>query len=551
MEHVLVATLGDSPIVVTSMYNKLNELLAKQEKQQIDRVVIIHPRGGNRETGYLVIDEVLQDKCKVESCELHYADISTEEECFHFLRTLFDVFKKHQHDMISLSLAGGRKNMSVLMALVAPFYPQSLQGLYHILDESEDTDQRNIKSIQELERLSEQNKDLLSQAMQPPLEDLTLVPIPLENALRVSETYLQKLFTMTAEQLQERWEKDPTEVEKLQFFLQFVNPGVFEPLLPVFLTERAKKEFEKLGSGSAEAFLTCFKKMRYPQHLAASLHPIARKSSSLFYKGGSTAERPFFHTEPGDILNYPHSKVEKVIVERLAKHRNGKVYEPTIEALEKTPYSNDEDLYPWESILPEKKTTPSILIVPMGTTPMVATQLHTLLRTREKRDIQEVILLYLENKKVEDATEIAKKAFDTENIPCTIIPISGLTDITSEDNCRTYQRTLEQTIIGAQQKIQQQHPDWHIDLALSGGRKGMAALALFAAQRTQLSEVYHTLITDEALLQRIETETYMYGSSFKAARQKERNTRLFLGAYQEHEASFKLFKVPMGPLHGK
>lgn len=547
MEQVLIATLGDSPIVVTSMYY----LLTEQKNQPIDRVIIIYPEGYYRTLGRNVIEDTL-GVCPVDSYPLPFEDAYDEKACFAFLSQLFAILKncQQQGDMVHLSLAGGRKNMSALMALIAPFFHRSLKGLYHVIDTYESTSKTSFKTIQELEDLYTGDTARCIAAMHPNLDNLALVSIPLENALSVAEEYRQKLSTMTAEQLQELWAKNPTEAEKQQFFLSIINPSIIEPPLQVFLTERAKKEFEKLGGGSAEAFLTCFKGMRSPKHLVTALHSIARKSrSSHFYKGGSTAERPFFHTEPGDILNYPHSTVEKVIVERLAKHRNGKVYEPTIEALEKNPYSNDEHLYPLEDILPAKPAIPSILIVPMGTAPMVATQLYTLLTKCEKHSIQEVTLLYTRNESVRQAAQIARDAFADKGILCIMKPIAELKDIASEEACEMYQNVLEQVITESQQKMQEKYLNWRIDLALSGGRKGMAALALFAAQRTQLSEVYHTLITDEALNQRVEAATS--SNILQKTPKKEINARLFLDAYKEHEASFQLFKVPMGPLHGQ
>lgn len=551
MEHVLVATLGDSPIVVTSMYY----LLTEQKKQPVDRVILIYPEGYNRMLGRDIIKDTLEkDGCLVNCYPLAFEDVYDEKTCFAFLSQLFAILKncQQQGDMVYLSLAGGRKNMSALMALVAPFFHRSLAGLYHIIDKYEGvTSKTSFISIQTLEDWYTGDTARCLAAMHPNLDNLALVRIPSENALSISEEYLQKLSTMTAEQLQKLWEKDPTEAERQQFFLSIINPNIIEPPLQVCLTEQAKKEFEKLGGESAEAFLTCFKKMRSAQHLATAWHLSVRKSAypGHFYKGGDTAERPLFHTEPGDIVNYPHSKVEKVIVERMAKHRNDKVYEPTVEVLERTTYNQSEIRYKWEDLLPEKKATPSILIVPMGTIPMIATQLHTLLTTREKHQIKEVILLHTDDESVKQAADLAKEAFEDKNITCTMKSIADLEDIASDKDCEIYQNVLEQTIIELQQTQIRQHPDWRIDLALSGGRKGMAALALFAAQRTQLSEVYHTLITDEALNQRIENETR--SDVLQGLRQKEINDRLFLDAYKEHVASFQLFKVPMGPLHGK
>lgn len=76
----------------------------------------------------------------------------------------------------------------------------------------------------------------------------------------------------------------------------------------------------------------------------------------------------------------------------------------------------------------------------------------------------------------------------------------------------------------------------------------MAALALFAAQRTQLHEVYHTLIANKELDRRIEFE--MGTKEFGRLKSKEKDEKLFLDAYKAHEADFRLFKVPIGPLMG-
>src|SRR2546421_8093695 len=117
MKHILIATLGDSPVVVTTMFN----LLTKQKQLTIDDVIVLHSSGEKRMGGYTMIDDVLKGHCTVDSQELPFEDAYTEENCFAFLQELFVLLKKHQGlgDSVYLSLAGGRKNMSALMALVA------------------------------------------------------------------------------------------------------------------------------------------------------------------------------------------------------------------------------------------------------------------------------------------------------------------------------------------------------------------------------------------------------------------------------------------------
>ncbi len=556
MSHVLIATLGDSPIVVTSIFC----LLREQERLTIDRLLVLHPEGDNRSNGYIMIDETLKEHCIVESRELPFEDTYTEGTCFIFLRELFAILNYYQQqgDTVSLSLAGGRKNMSALMALAAPFY-RCVKGLYHVIDKSEYTDKKNFKAIQELARLYElDDKTRFIEAMHPDINDLQLVPIPFQIALRVPESYLQKLLSMTAEQLQKLWEKDPDEAEKEQFMLSIVKPDVVDPLLQVYLTEQAKGEYDHLtkhDSNLAQDFVFCLKNMRFVGLLNINKHPIPdlkRKKlySCYVYRKGSTTERPFFHTEPGDIANYPQNSVDSVVVERLAKHRTRTTYIPSVEQLLETSYSKGDKLYTLEEVVNTEKPIPGVLIVPMGTQPMVATQLYTLLTNRERRAIQEVILLYPAGADaVFNSVQAAVTAFKYEGVTCNEKAIKRLEDVASQEDCELYQNVLEQTIKGLQETYLQQNPDWRIDLALSGGRKGMAALALFAAQRTQLREVYHTLIANKDLDRQIEFE--MEAKEFSRLKQKEKNDKLFLRAYKTHETDFRLFKVPIGPLHGK
>jgi CRISPR-associated Csx14 family protein len=555
MKHILIATLGDSPVVVTTMF----DLLTKQEQLTIDDVIVLHSSGEKRMGGYTMIDDVLKGHCTVDSQELPFEDAYTEENCFAFLQELFVLLKKHQGlgDSVYLSLAGGRKNMSALMALVAPFYT-CVQGLYHVIDKSEFTDKANFKSLQELTKLYHApDKERFMAAMQPNSNGFHLVPIPSENALHVSESYVQKLHNMTAEQLQELWERNPDEADRIQFTLQFVESRIGH-LLRVLLTKKAKKEYEDLIHGDANLtrqFENCLRSMQFASFLKETDNKHAltdnkkRSFPSYVYRKGNTTERPFFHTEPGDIMNYPQNDVDFVVVERFAKHRNRKEYSPSVEELLSTPYQKGQPLYALADIAKQRKPAVSVLIVPMGTQPMIATQLYTLLKNREQRNIIKVILLYPElSEMVYQSMQTAKNAFKHEGVTCESQPVQELEDVTSKRDCIIYQGALEDTIRHIQETFLIKNLGGLIDLALSGGRKGMAALALFAAQRTQLRAVYHTLIASEELERQIEFD--MDEKRFSPLKQSEQNNKLFLRAYKAHEADFRLFTVPIGPLHG-
>jgi hypothetical protein len=119
-------------------------------------------------------------------------------------------------------------------------------------------------------------------------------------------------------------------------------------------------------------------------------------------------------------------------------------------------------------------------------------------------------------------------------------------DIISEEHCVQYQQTLEATI----DTMREQHPKCDIVLSLTGGRKSMTALAMFAAQRKGIRYVYHTLIKEPAFSHEIEDKTSVRALRSPKISKQERNDRLFLRAYQSKQDQFVLFKVPVVPAGG-
>lgn len=557
MANVLIATLGDSPIVVTSMYDLLTKPEGPpEERTTIDRVVVLYSKGKKREDGYMAIDEGFKGRCPVEAVELSIEDADTDKNCFIFLHELFNVLEacKDQGDTVYLSLAGGRKNMAVLAALVAPFF-SCVKKLYQVIDGGEFTDRANFIPANELVKLYESNKlEQLRALMHPDIKKLYLVPIPFDNALRVPASYVDDLLQKSPEELQDLWNQDPTEAERMLFNLQIAKPAALGDILKIMLTEKAQEELERLLSrapSQATDFLYCMRSMQYAQLLKDTdcKHMLTdnnnpRSFPSYVYRKGNTTERPFFHTEPGDIMHYPENTVGRVVVERFARHRNRTEYIPSVGELLATPYTQGQDLIELERIFAERRSQQSILVVPMGTLPMIATQLYTLLTKREHRKIERVILIYPGDAgAVRNSVETAKQAFKKEKISCDDIPVEGLRDILSRKDCECYQKALEDLI----NDLRLNNPGARIDLALTGGRKGMAVLALFAAQRTQLREIFHTLVADEELNEKL---AKMDANYFRGESLQKRQDILFLRAYKANESVFRLFKVPIGPLHG-
>jgi len=132
---------------------------------------------------------------------------------------------------------------------------------------------------------------------------------------------------------------------------------------------------------------------------------------------------------------------------------------------------------------------------------------------------------------------------EEHNVLCTHVTIKGREDIDSTDACKDYQTTLEDAIDEARKA----HQGCAIDLALSGGRKGMTAMTIFAAQKKGLSYIYHTLITNQQLSEEIDEQTTV--EELKKLNDRMRHDRLFLREYEGNGpyTKFVLFKVPVFP----
>ena len=115
-KNVLIATLGESPIVVSSMVQALQ---AKKDLT-IDQLHVIHPQGERLiNLGYDFLKEHLNGECIVTESILPFPDVNSRETSIKFLSVLSDSIQTHEDagDFVYLSLAGGRKNMSALMSV--------------------------------------------------------------------------------------------------------------------------------------------------------------------------------------------------------------------------------------------------------------------------------------------------------------------------------------------------------------------------------------------------------------------------------------------------
>jgi CRISPR-associated Csx14 family protein len=185
-----------------------------------------------------------------------------------------------------------------------------------------------------------------------------------------------------------------------------------------------------------------------------------------------------------------------------------------------------------------------ILVIPLGKSPMIATQTYTLLQESEEEGrprIPTVAVVYPEQSlPISNGARLLKRQFELRRVEFLQYPVRGFKDVDSVEACNAYLGTL----LAAIEDLRRKYPARQIALSLSGGRKGMSALTLIAAQQASIKRLYHTPITDLELEKRIEKETGLDALK-KLPTDEDRAKRLFLAEYGlEH---VQLFTIPVIP----
>jgi CRISPR-associated Csx14 family protein len=548
MSTIVIASLGDSPVVVTALFD-----LLQQEKKGIDQLTVFYTTESITLIGYEdLILKSLQHRCKIQGIPLYTEDVGSEEAVYDFLRQLYQQLSVHQDngDSVYLSLAGGRKSMAALMALLAPLFP-CVKGLYHILDLDEDKKGHHFWSTRSLYDLAaaDQQRHLF-----PTDNRVKLITIPYGEPQRLSAEARSLLYNITDEQLEEWWERDAEQAKAITYYHQMNKSGGQGKIIDVELTKEVAEQYRemwKFDVTHAKNFAKCFDQMRFALYLNQYSHDIYAYKGLHFhyYKRHHTAERAVFHTEPVDIKANPEASLKRVVVSALPIEVEERTppYPALKEIVKKLKFPLEteklEDVLPQEGVESQVEAKNLILIIPLGTSPMVATQLYQLYKDGGSK-VHSVILVHTQHDDVCDSVEIARDAFERVEVECKAIPLEGWDDIDTPEACAAYQTLLEQTI----QDTHQQNPSCQIELTISGGRKGMAALATFAAQHLGIRHVVHTVI-HERMNDKVSEETTI-GELKKLVRtnnKKKRDDRLFLRAYKEDRDAFALFNIPVIP----
>jgi hypothetical protein len=178
MANVLIASLGESPAVVTATIIAL----VKQAHINIDKLVTIYPAQSTMiSLGKDYIDDIWINVWKRNAADhiaypLPCADVNTYASTELFLHTVRGMMAQHHYagDTLYVSISGGRKNMSAVMLAPAQAF-SSVRGVYHVHDQRLKMNRSLFPSIEELFDVGENER---RQWMQPAPEHVSLVTIP-------------------------------------------------------------------------------------------------------------------------------------------------------------------------------------------------------------------------------------------------------------------------------------------------------------------------------------------------------------------------------------
>ena len=520
-KNVLIATLGESPIVVSSMVKALQV----KKELTIDELHVIHPHGENLiGLGYDLLKEHFNGECIFTRSILPFPDANSRETSIEFLRVLSDSIQTYENnrDSVYLSLAGGRKNMSALMAVICQFF-ECVRGLYHVLDKYEDDPIRqNFHSIEALFDFAE---DIRGEKLSPPADELILVEIPYEqlpSGVKLRQ-YLDE--TQSNPNVSPSIEID----DELEAFGREIFHQEKTDVLDVYLSEEAYNFYRTNTGETTQRLMGYFRSMRNPQALCVHKHDFKgdkTKTDCTCFKKHQTQLRLFYY-----------QKNSQIVVATITGHRSEAEYNRIINGRREV-YSKNHPPYKHLSELKEN----SVLITPLGKTPMVVTQTFVLLSAIEGADIERVIVIHPKNAEIRNGVNLLKTAFQRIGLNRTIesYEIDDIKDVASTDDCKVYLEKLTAVIT----ETREDNPDKNIHLSLSGGRKGMAALTLFAAQQANIDAVYHTLISDVDLEEKIEKETTL--TALQKLKRSVQVQRLFLEDYDQ--SKFELVRVPVIPI---
>ncbi len=174
MKKVLVATLGDSPGVVTEAIDKL-----KEERIEINEVILLTTKDNDtKESANLLSNHLTKYyENKIYISDIRgidtYFDVDSQESLLDFMQNLCDVLRtlKKRNSEVHVCIAGGRKSMSALMTLAVQIYGAT--SLFHVI-----LDDLELEQEGKIDKLRNKDEREINQILHPDLSIIKLVKLP-------------------------------------------------------------------------------------------------------------------------------------------------------------------------------------------------------------------------------------------------------------------------------------------------------------------------------------------------------------------------------------
>ncbi len=190
---VVVGALGLSPPVVTTPLILI---------EGIRKLVVFTTQEEGVKQGYELIKLALRHeypKVALERVELEFSDVGSEEENFEFMRIAGRIIRaeKEKNRVVYVNLAGGRKNMSLSLALIAQMLNARMFHIirkevksYNLLLENLRNDIKQIYEAYdgEKDKIYTEKRDYFRELLFP--RDANLVRIP---AIPLPQDYLKRV----------------------------------------------------------------------------------------------------------------------------------------------------------------------------------------------------------------------------------------------------------------------------------------------------------------------------------------------------------------------
>lgn len=184
--NVLLSSLGESPAVVTETVDALE----REEHIRIDRVVTIRTSEWSVELSQEALQEEFMcfegGRITYLPMQVKAADLLNESAHLEFLHAVATQLRMYRFADTYLSLAGGRKTMSALMAIAAQIYGARM--LCHIIPLDEDLERQG--EIQTWHTLPQEEQQRI---LHPPAEKVRLVRLPLISLFPLLQDFLGAL----------------------------------------------------------------------------------------------------------------------------------------------------------------------------------------------------------------------------------------------------------------------------------------------------------------------------------------------------------------------